>query len=135
MNQVYKQLTLILGIFLLIPFASFAGNNPEMTSTDAKQVIGKRLKITHVDFKGLDLPATTQFEIEFTDSEHCVIFINGQRHEAIWVFNDRTKSIDVKNVFLGSIKSFTVVRNGHNVDIMQRVNEEEMHRMIVAVLK
>lgn len=134
MNKQYKQLLTILGLFILIPFTSFAGHG-ENSTQPVNTVIGKTLRVTHVDFKGLDLPATTQFEIEFTDNENCFILINGQKHEGQWRYNDRTNTIDVKDSFFGSIKQFTIEGSGSSVSIMQRVNEEEMHRMITAALR
>jgi len=132
MNTAHSRSFFILGLFLFIPLLTFGGNGAEVSAQQVKQVIGKKLKITHVDFKGLDLPAATHFEIEFTDDTNCLVFMNNKAYKAIWKFNSRTKMIDVKNNFSGSIKSFTLTKRG---EIRQRVNEEEMYQLIASVLK
>lgn len=134
MNNYYYRVA-FLGLFLLIPLFAFAGDRFESTAQSSKEVIGKKLEITHVKFQDLDLPAAHRFVIEFKDSSHCVILINGKKQEGTWVFNERTKTIDVKNTFGGAIKSFVLSKSGSQVVILQRVNEEEMHQIIAKVLR
>ncbi|MGB0524695.1 MAG: hypothetical protein ACPGJS_17105 [Flammeovirgaceae bacterium] len=136
MSNQYKQLITILGLFIFIPFTAFAGGNDEVVAnTTFDAIIGKTLKVTHVDWQGVNLPATTHFEIEFIDKANCVILINGQKHEGTWAYNSRKDCIDVKNSVFGSIKQFSYEKSGPQINILQRVNEEQMHRMIKAALR
>ena len=130
-----KTILVIISLICLLPFSSTAGDTKEVNSSDVNHIVGKTLKITQVDFKGLNLPATNHFEIEFTDTEKCYILVNGKKLERVWRYNERRNTIDIKDTFEGSIKQFVLFKEGSNISMLQRVNEEELHRMITEALR
>lgn len=136
MRYQYKKYTPLFVFFFFMTFTLLAGGEEETTKDDKfHELVGKTVKITHVDFKGLKLPATNLFDIQFIDREHCSILINGQKHEGTWKYNQRNDTLDVTDVVLGSITTFVYEKSTHQFTVTQKVNEEQMHRMIVSVLR